>query len=195
MSVTLLSHQAVTHPDTVKSTAAQILTVVTYDRVYVECYHAFNEGTTNTNAGSFWIQTSLSSTGDEDWVTNTTHTTSTGTPNVEVCTGTEPVGEQTITIASTTGYTVGALIYIRDTVLADSEWAYVREVVSNTSVILIDGLTRAHAATTTSLFSIAEKFTTLVDVTGCSRLRVVYFHEGGTGANTHVKVVASPMDI
>lgn len=183
----LLAHQAVENPATVVGSA---INIGRFDVAYVEVYHAFNEGAANTNGQVILIQTSVSVSGTADWVTAVTFdAVESLTPADEVCTGTEPVGETVITVAATAGFAAAGLIYIRDTVLEDSEWAIVASIVSNTSVTLIEGLTTAHAATTTSLFASAEKFTSRVNVKGVQRIRCVYQNVGGTAANTHVKAV------
>ena len=90
--------------------------------------------------------------------------------------------------ADEAGSAAGDLIYLRDTVVTDSEWALVKEVVVNTSIDLVDGLTTAHALTTTSIFTLAEHFVAEFSVKGVGRIRCVYMNEGGTAANTHIKV-------
>lgn len=192
----LLAHQAVTHPATVVGSAISVPSITVdpdtgqqhrVDEVLVEVYHAFNEEGANTNPQSILIQTSMSESGNDDWVTAAEHIASTVSPVIEALTGTEPVGETVIAVADEAGSVAGDLIYIRDTVVSDSEWALVKEVVVNTSIDLVDGLTTAHAATTTSIFTQAEKFSSVVSLKGIERIRLVYMNEGGTAANTHVK--------
>ena len=193
----LLAHQAVTNPATVVGSAISVPSITVdpdtgqqhrVDEVLVEVYHAFNEGAANTNGQAILIQTSISTSGNLDWITAAQHDPVEGlTPADEVCTATEPIGEKVIAVAATAGFASEAMIYIRDTVLADSEWAIVESIVSNTSVTVIDGLTTAHSLTTTSLFASAEKFSSVVSLKGIERIRLVYMNEGGTAANTHVK--------
>lgn len=181
----LLAHQAVANPATVVGTAQD---VARFDEAQVECFHGFNEAQINTNPQDFLIQTSLSASGNEDWVTVVTHTTATGTPAVEAFSALEPVGETSIAVVDEADSAAGDVIYLRDTVVTDSEWALVREVVVNTSIDIVDGLTRAHAATTTSIWTLAEKFIARMNIKAAVRLRVVYMNEGGTAADTHIKV-------
>lgn len=183
----LLAHQAVTHPDTIVGSAVD---VGHHDEALIECYHGFNEAAANTNPGSFLIQTTVASEGDEDWVTKLPLTAVVATPADEAFSDTEPAGEQTIAVVSTTGFAAGNLVYIRDGTLADSEWAIVREIVASTSIILVDGLAREHAATTTTIFGSAEKFSVKLDLRGARRLRAVYLHEGATAADVHIKALA-----
>ena len=74
-----------------------------------------------------------------------------------------------------------------DTVAADSEWALVQEIVTNTLIAFVSPLTNAHAATTTTLFGTAEHFVSQLNIKAARRLRVLYINEGATAANTHIK--------
>lgn len=183
----LLAHQAVANPNTVVGTP---LDVDRYEvEAYVECYHGFDEVIANTNRQSFVIQTSLKKSGNDDWLERVKFTVFSGTPVTQVCTANEAVGDKTIEIAATASFAAEDLIYIRDTVATDSEWAYVQEIILNTSVVLVDGLTTAHALTTTSLFTNAEKFAAQFNVEAAQRIRGVYFNEGAAAAaaDTHIQ--------
>lgn len=181
----LLTHQAVTHPNTVVGSP---LDVTGFRNVRVELYHGFNAATANTNPGTFLVQASRRTTGTEDFVTILPFTVTSVTPSTVVFAQNEAAGDTVIEVASTTGFTTnGALLYVRDTVLANSEWVFQRRFVTNTSITLVDGLARAHNATTTAFFSGAERFVANIDVAGIERIRAVYLHEGTTGANVHIR--------
>lgn len=193
----LLAHQAVANPNTVVGAAvtvpnitvdADTLTQHRVDEIRIEAYHAFNQATANDDPQSILIQTSLSISGNADWVTVVEFVPASGTPSNEVCTANEAQGDKAIDVAATAGFVAGDLIYLRDTVATDSEWAYVENVVLNTTVDLVDGLTTAHALTTTTIFGNAEKFVAKISVKGVERIRCVYQNEGGTAADTHVQV-------
>ncbi len=184
----LLAHQAVANPATIVGTPLKLDVHGTHE-VLIECYHAFNEATINTDPQSFLIQTSLSSSGNDDWVTPLPFTAFNGTPVIEALNVSAVVGDTALEVVDVAGFAAEDLIYIRDTVATDSEWAYVQEVdnVPTEFVHLLDGLTKAHADTTTSLFSNAEKFAARLNVQSVQRIRAVYFNEGGTAADTHLK--------
>lgn len=193
----LLAHQAVAKLNTVVGSAITVPTMTVdaatfqqyrVNQIRIEVYHAFNEATANTTPQSILIQTSISASGNDDWVTALPFTTFTGTPADEICTATETVGTKAIAVAATAGFAAGDLIYLRDTVATDSEWAYVENVVLNDTVDLIDGITTEHALTTTTIFGSAEKFVAILNAKGVKRFRCVYLNEGGTAADTHVKV-------
>lgn len=182
----LLGHQAVTNPATVISDA---VSRGPYSHARVECYHAFNEAGANTNPAQFRLQTSVSDQGNDDWVTVVPFTVFNGTPADEVLATTVAAGATALPVAATAGFASGNLIYIRDATLANSEWAIVREIVTNTTIDTVDGVANAHAATTTTIFGSAEKFYTILDLRAVRRFRAIYLNEGGTAMNTHIKAV------
>jgi hypothetical protein len=187
----VLTHQAVTHPDTVKGSAQDVSTAFA---ATIVLYHALVEATANTNAGSFLVQISPSSSGDEDWVTAAQYTANTGTADTEAMTATEPVAETVLAVAATAGFVAGDLLYIQDAgTLADSEWALCKEVVSNTSIDLVDGLT-TQKDNADVIWNDANRFICQLDLMAVGRVRVVFMHEGATGANCHVKALMTTGD-
>lgn len=183
----VLAHQAVTHPDTVKGSAQDVSTKLA---ATIYCYHASVEAAANTNPGSFLIQTSPSASGDEDWVTQVKLDATISTADTEAMTATEPVGETVLAVASTTGFVAGDTLYIQDaSVVADGEWAKCQEIVTNVSINLIDGLT-TQKDSADFIWNDADAFPGVqLDLTAVGRLRVVFQHEGATGANVHVKAI------
>lgn len=182
----ILTHQAVTHPDTVKGSAQDVSTKLA---ATLFLFHASVEAAANTNAGSFLVQVSGASSGDEDWATVYNFTATVSTADTEAMTATEPATETVLAVASTTGFVAGDILYIQDTgTLANSEWARCQEIVTNTSINLIDGLTNQKDSADV-IWNDADVFVCQLDLTAVSRLRVVFTHEGATGANCHVKAL------
>ena len=97
----------------------------------------------------FVVQVAGSETGNEDWVNLTEYVALIGTANSEAVTNNPlAVGGTTITCASTTGYTTLAQrVFIEDATLANSEIVIQKAVTADTSIGLLDGVTRAHANT------------------------------------------------
>lgn len=183
---TVLSHQAITHPDTAKGSAQDVSSKFA---ATIVCFHASVEATANTNAGLFLIQVSASSSGDEDWATVAQFQATISTADTENMTATEPVSETVLAVSSTTGFVAGDLLYIQDTgVVADGEWARCQEIVPNTSINLIDGLTN-QKDNADVIWNDADVFVSQLDLTAVGRVRVVFQHEGTTGANCHVKAL------
>jgi hypothetical protein len=182
----ILAHQAVTHPDTVVGSAQDVSTALA---ATIVIFHALVEATANTNAGSFHVQISGSSSGNEDWATIAQFTANTGTADTEAMTATEPAGETVLAVVSTTGFVAGDLLYVQDAgTLADSEWGRCQEIVTDTSINLIDGLTTGKDSADT-IWNDANVFTAELGLTAVGRVRVLFQHEGAVGANVHVKAL------
>lgn len=189
--VNLLTHQAVTHPDTVKGSAVDVSTKM---GATVFLFHASVEAAANTNPGTFRVEGSAAASGDEDWVTLAEVAATISTADTEAMTATEPSGETVLAVASTTGFVAGDRLYIQDTgTLADSEWARCQEIVSNTSINLIDGLTTGKDSADV-IWNDADAWAIYVDLSGITRIRAVFQHEGAVGANVHVKGTMVTLD-
>jgi hypothetical protein len=194
----LLTHQAVTHPDTVKGSATDVATKI---GATVFLFHSAvgSTGTNttaeaNTNPGIFRIEGSASASGDEDWVPLYQVVATVSTADVEAMTATEPSGETVLACASTTGFVAGDVLYIQDTgTVGDSEWARCQEVVSNTSINLVDGLTNGKDSSDI-IWNDADIWAIYIDLSAITRVRVVFQHEGAAGANCHVKAMMVTLD-
>jgi hypothetical protein len=186
----LLAHTAITHPDTAKGSATDVSTKLA-GTIYL--FHASVEATANTNAGVFLIQTSASSSGDEDWATQFSIQATVSTADTEAMTATEPAAETVLACASTTGFVAGDLLYIQNTTLANGEWARCQEIVANTSINLIDGLTNEQTNTSV-IWNDADVIAVPMSFQSEARVRVVFQHEGATGANCHVKALMVSAD-
>lgn len=187
--VTVLSHQEVTHPTTVVGSAIDVSLA---RRATVFLYHGYVEATADTNPGSFLIQMrpeAADSTVKEHWLTHTTKTAGGTTPDTEALTATEPVGETVLACASTTGFAVSDKLYIQNASTAASEWALLRKFAANTSVTLTDGLANDQD-TSSVIWNDANVWIVELDVTAIDAIRVVWQHEGATGANGHIKALA-----
>ncbi len=186
----IIALQAVTHPGTVKSTQVDVsgkFSCVVY------LYHALVEAVANTNPGIFKVQTNPSTT-DEDWVDAYTAQVTDATPATEALTATEAIGSTVIDVASTTGFAALDDVFMQDSgTVADGEFATVEQIVANTSVDLVHGLTRAKDSAD-FIWGSAQKFTVPVNLDGVSQLQVVFMHEGATGANAQVKAIAYYLD-
>lgn len=182
----ILTHQAITHPG---SAAGGAQSVVNELAATLFLFHASIEAVANTNPGRFLVQASGSASGDEDWATISTFDVSNGTAATEAMTATEPSSETVLAVASTTGFAALDQLYIQDAgTLADSEWALCEQIVTNTSIDVIRGITNAKDSSDV-IWNNAEIFVATYDLTAISRLEVLFLHEGATGANAHVKAL------
>lgn len=193
-SVSVLTHQAATHPITIVGSS---ISALTKRAVLIFMYHAYVEAAADTNPGKFKVQVRPDA-GDgsvnEHWITVAEYVAKGTTPDTEAMTATEPIGETVLAVASTTGFVAEDLLYIQDAgTLADSEWAECQEIVTNTSIDVIDGLTVAKDSADV-IWNDASKFVCALDLHANESYRVVWSHEGATGANGHVKALAITYD-
>lgn len=193
-SVDVLTHQAATHPITIVGSA---IDARTKRAATLFLYHGYVEATADTNPGKFKVQIRPDA-GDgsvhEHWITVLELPAKGTTPDTEAMTATEPAGETVLAVASTTGFVAEDLLYVQDTgTLANSEWAECQEIVSNTSINLVDGLT-TQKDNADVIWNDASKFIVSLDLNGVESFRVIWMHEGATGANGHVKALAITYD-
>jgi len=187
----LLAHQAATHPVTIVGTASDVSTKIS---ATVFCFHAMVEDTPNTNPGIFLIQASASASGNEDWVDLLRFRTKVeaGAVPTQALTGAE--ADDTLAVASTTGFVAEDVVYIQDAgTLADSEWNRVESIVTDTTIDLFDTLTTAKDAAD-FIWGDAEVFIAQIDLSAVGRIRVVFAHDGAAAANSHVKALMVTAD-
>lgn len=193
-SVTVLSHQAATHPTTIVGSA---IDCTTKKSATVFLFHGYVEAAADTNPGVFLVQVRPddgSGSVNENWITIAKLYAKGTTPDTEAMTATEPIGETTLAVASTTGFAVEDELYIQDTgTLADSEWATCKTFATNTNIQLIDGLTNQKDSSDV-IWNDASRWVVPLDLNGIESFRVVWTHEGAAGANGHVKALAITHD-
>lgn len=181
--IVLLTHQAITHPNTAKGIELDVTTAV---EATVVCYHASVEATANTNPGTFRVMTNPFASGDDGWALHTPFTANTGTAATEALSGTEAIGQTVLEVASTTGFTAPGDVYVQDAgTVGDGEWHRLINVVTNTSLDIRDGLVAAKDSADI-VWHNANVFPCDVSCLGKARLRVDFEHLGATGANVHV---------
>lgn len=193
-SVEVLAHQAATHPTTIVGNAIDCRTKY---QATVFLYHGYVEATADTNPGKFLVQVRPDA-GDgtvlEHWITVAECVAAGTTPDTEAMTATEPIAETVLACASTAGFAVEDELYIQDTgTLADSEWNKLRTLATNTSITLVDGLT-TQKDNADVIWNDARKWVVPLDLRSVESFRVVWTHEGATGANGHVKAIAITHD-
>ena len=183
--IDILTHQAVTHPATVKGSVQDVATKLA---AKITLFHACVESAqANTNPGRFWVLTSASSSGDEDWEIVYEFDATISTADTEAMTATEPIGETSLAVASTANFVARDKLYIQDTgTLANSEWALCEAITATPSIDLVFGLTNQKDSSDI-IWNDADIFTCFLDLTAVGRLRIVFSHEGAAGANCHVK--------
>ena len=188
----VIAHQAITHPGTVVGSALDVSTVF---QATLFLDHALVEAAANTNPPSWYIQASAQSSGNEEWVTLLELPLSeNGTPATEAVGTDVGQGASIIPVLSTAGFVSKDEIYIQDTgTLANSEWGKIQEIVTDTGITVLDGMTTAKDASDV-IWGDAERNIVTVNVASIARLRVVYLHEGATGANSHIRATMTTED-
>lgn len=182
-----LAHQVVTHPATVVGSALDVSTKL---GLTLALFHASVEAVANTNPGKFLVQISGAASGNEVWVTIREYDATISTADTEAMTAIEPIGEKALAVALTAGFVANDILYIQDVgVVTDGEWGRCREIVTDTTIDLIDGLTNAKD-NADIIWNDADVFTCQLDLTSVGRVRVVFQHEGAAGANCHIKAMA-----
>lgn len=192
-----LAHAAATHPTTIVGSA---INCATKRAAVIFLRHAYVEAAADTNPGKFLVQVRPDDgvgSVTENWTTVLELIARGTTPDTEAMTATEPVAETVMAVASTTGFTLAdgdSDLYIQDTTtLADSEWAKMRTFAANTSITLIDGLTTQKDSADV-IWNDASSWVVTLDLNGIESFRVVWTHEGATGANGHVRADYSTYD-
>lgn len=193
-SVDVLSHQSVVHPTTVVGSS---INASTKRSVTLMLFHGYVEATADTNPGKFLVQVRPddgAGSVNEHWTTVVELPAKGTSPDTEAMTATEPAGETVLACASTTGFAVEDELYIQDTgTLADSEWAKCRTFVSNTSINLVDGLTTQKDSADV-IWNDSSRYIVHLNLESIESFRVVWTHEGATGANGHIKVIGTTHD-
>lgn len=186
--IVIMAHTAITHPNTFIGAEIDVSAVRALEITF---YHAAVEATANTNPGIFTIYSTPYASGNKGWAEVFPFQASDGTPEAEALTATEAIGEKVIAVASTTNFLAKSQVYLKDgSVLADSEWAELEQIVANTSLDLLFGLTVGKDSGDTA-WSNAEKFTYKVNCDSKKRVICIFSHEGATGANVDIKALAT----
>lgn len=190
-NIDVLTHQAAVHPITIVGDA---IDVTTKRGISLYLYHGYVEATADTNPGHFSVQIrpeAGDSTIDEHWITIREFYAKGTTPDDENLTTNELAGDTVLAVSSTTGFAQSDLVYIQDTgVLANSEWNEICKLATNSSLTLISGLTNAKDSSD-KIFNDASRWYMYLDLNGITAFRVLWHHEGATGANGHIKVLGA----
>jgi len=190
---TLAAHQAHTHSVTGVHVAGAEVDVRTMIAAMIYVYHANIETTANATGVQYILQGRWSTGGtvNEDWVDLVTfHTGVTAAVATEIA-GNEAAGQTSIDVDAdpTAAFLRGVDVYVEDKgTLADGEWGKCSHSVTGTphTVNLVDGLTNAKDASDT-IWTQAETFSALVDLSGLSYVRLLMLHTAATGSNIHFK--------
>lgn len=144
-----------------------------------------------TEGLEFRIEASAKSSGDGFWYPVAAFKTKIAAVTSEAVNGTCNSGQKVIAMTSTTGMTVGDIVYIDNTTIANSEWGRIAVVTSNTSITLEDNLNNAQ--TGSIVFPSGEMYAAQIDLLAIGRVRVVA-NGDNTGQATAIEVWAVTCD-
>ncbi len=184
----IISHQAVTNPESVKGSAVDIREAL--DALIV-IRHAYIEAVDPGGIEpEFHVMASLDQTASppaDSWfkVVSFKATDPGAAPATEAMTATEPAAETSLACASTTGFAAGDEIYVRDTSTeANSEWHVIDKIVTNTSIDIFEGLVN-QKDNADIIWGSAQAFR--IPIPGnVGHINVYYSNEGSSAPNTAV---------
>lgn len=120
----------------------------------------------------FRVEASSKSSGDGHWYPLFTYTSDIAAASDEAVSGTVNAGTNVITVASTTGFTAGDLIYIDNGTIGNSEWGRVKSISTNVSITIEDNLVNAQTCAT--MYDQAQIFRPVdINCRAIGRLRLV----------------------
>ena len=185
--ITIISMQAVTAAPRVVISSELDTTNLLSTSIFI---HLGRKTETAFTAGvNFRVETSSASSGNGYWFPITQFTSMLGTSvGSEAVNGACVAGQKVIPLASTTGFTVGDIIYISNPVEANDEFARITIVTTNTSIEIEDNLRFAQTGAT--VYDQAEFYYALIDTSTAKRLRIVV-DGSGAGQNFDVEIFAT----
>lgn len=136
--------------------------------------------TSGTAGVNIRLESSHSASGDNSWFPFAQFTTAFVACDTEAVSGTVSSGTNVITVASTSGFTAGDVVFIDNGTIGNSEWGRVKSIVTNTSITIEDNLVNAQTGAT--LYDSAEIFPPVAIPAGAVRVRAVIDGSGFTQA-------------
>jgi len=137
------------------------------------------------------IEGSVIDSVDGEWFTLQQFSTQFAACSDEAVNGACASGQAVIPMASTTGFTIGDLVYIKNTTIANGEFGRQKAVSSNTSITIEDNLVNTQTGST--VYDTAEFFQAYIDCSALKRIRVVADGASFTQA-FDIQVLANTLD-
>jgi hypothetical protein len=117
------------------------------------------------------VEASSKSSGDGHWYPLAQIATNFAAVEPEAVSGTVNAGTAVVTVAATANLSAQDLIYIDNPTIANSEWARIKSIVTNTSVTIEDNLVNAQTGST--IYDGAEMYAFNLDLLAVGRIRLV----------------------
>lgn len=119
----------------------------------------------------FRVETAAKASGAGAWIPYSVFETDFAACEAEAITGTQAIGAQTLTVASTAGLAIGDVIFIDNGTILNSEWHRIKSFVVNTSITLEEPILNAQTGST--LYNKAEPYAPQLDLMADKRIRLV----------------------
>ncbi len=160
----------------VTGTAAAVTTNLA---ALVTIHFGRTSNTALTTACFFRIEGSAKASGDGYWFPLAQFSSLIAAVTSQPVNGTCNSGQKVVAMSTTTGMSVGDIVFIQNGTIANSEWGRVTVVTASTSITLEDNLLNAQTGST--VYPSGEMYAAMLDLTAVTRLRVV---AGGQAAVT-----------
>lgn len=167
-SLTLIALQSVAASSVVVGTAVDVSTKMG-GLVYIRFGRRI--ATAGGAGANIRIEASFAASGDNTWFPIAIFTTAFAACSDEAVSGTVGSGTNVITVASTTGFAAGDLIFIDNSTIGNSEWGRVKSISANVSVTIEDNLVNAQTGAT--IYDSAEIYAPILIPDAAVRLRAV----------------------
>lgn len=179
LKTSLLSLQEIAANGVVVGTAKGIMHDASACKIWIR--FGRRAATALTASINFRVETSPDSSGNT-WNPHVTLSTQLGASVADqAVNGTVAAGATVITMADTTGFVAGDIIYIENSTVANSEWARIKSISAGVSVTVEEALINAQTGST--VFDQAEIYAPvsvdLKGLAGAGRIRVVVDGSGG----------------
>jgi hypothetical protein len=122
---------------------------------------------------NFRIEGSSRASGDGFWTPLDVFQSDFVAATAQAATGTNNAGQKVITMAVTTGFAAGQIVYIDNTTIGNSEWGRIKSVSGGVSITLEDNLQNAQNAGAATVYNKAEMYASVLDLTAMKQLRLV----------------------
>lgn len=186
--VSVLAPQSLASNSVVKSS---VISVTTALAVTLFLHFGRRSNTALTTTVTFRVEVSSHSSGDGHWWPKATFTSKIAAVTSQAVSGTCSSGQNVVAMSSTTGMTVGDIVYIDNGTIANSEWHRIKVVTSNTSITLEDNLVSAQTGST--VYPAGEMWSADIDCATYGRVRVVV-DGSGSGQAVALEVDAVTAD-
>jgi hypothetical protein len=118
------------------------------------------------------VEASPMDSGDDQWFPWGAKNTGIAAAEDNSLDGDEAAGQTVISMAATTNFAAGDIIYFKNTTVASSEWSEIVDVDAGNTITIKDGLKYAQTIAATTVYNECERHIIPVQLVGMSRFRL-----------------------